>query len=196
VPEALVHDETPAGFFREQLEKAMEHQKVSTSAFTEYYLVNLLAHAVHAGHLPHPEPPFDEAPLATLYVRALRASRFERARLLRATGDTALFVSGFFGESLAGKLVDLHYYRAMGGQAYSRLSQEPSPFSPDVFAELARRFAAFTDLLCEISEASRLTSNQSVLQLYERWVQTGSPRSARLLADQGITPLAGGGGVQ
>ena len=38
---------------------------------------------------------------ALLYARALQSStRQERARLLRAMGDTALFVSGFFSESL------------------------------------------------------------------------------------------------
>jgi hypothetical protein len=193
--ERLVNEETPAAFFREQLEKAMEHQKVSTSAFTEYYLVNLLAHCVLADNLPTPEPPYDEAPLAVLYIRALQASRFERARLLKAMGDMALFMSGFFGASLAGKLVDFHYYRAMGGRAYSHLSQEPSPFSPDVFLELAGRFTEFADLLSEVSEATRLTTNQSILQLYERWMQTGSRRSAMLLAARGITPVLGGGGA-
>jgi hypothetical protein len=195
VTEPLVREETAAAFFKEQLEKAMEHQKISTSAFTEYYLVNLLAHRVYSQTVPDPEPVLEETPLALLYVRAVRASQFERARLLRAMGDMALFVCGFFEESLAGKIVDLHYYRSMGGLAYSHLSQQPSPFGHDVFGELAQRFVVFADLFSEVSEASRLTSNQSVVQLYERWAQTGSPRSARLLADKGITPVPEGGGT-
>ena len=44
--ERLVREETPLEFFREQLEKAMEHQRVATSAFTEYYLVSLLTRSV------------------------------------------------------------------------------------------------------------------------------------------------------
>ena len=70
----LVRDETPMEFFREQLERAMEHQKVSTSAFTEYYLVNLLAGAC-AASCRRREPGFDETPLAVLYVRAMQSSR-------------------------------------------------------------------------------------------------------------------------
>src|SRR5258705_395092 len=101
--ERLVREETPMEFFREQLARAMEHQKVSTSAFTEYYLVNLLTSCVRGDALPPPEPGFDETPLALLYVRALKATRHERGRLLRAMGDTALFVSGFFSDSLSGK---------------------------------------------------------------------------------------------
>jgi hypothetical protein len=192
--ERLVH-ESPAEFFRVQLMKAMEHQRVSTSAFTEYYLVNLLASGVRGdGRASAPELADVETPLALLYIRALQSSRAERARLLRTMGDTALFVSGFFADRLHNKLVDLQYYRAMGGHAYARLSQEnASAFAPLVFDELAGRFAQFADVLWEVSETSRINaSNHSVLALYERWLQTGSRRSAELLAGQGIHPVPPG----
>ena len=87
--ERLVRDEKPAEFFKEQLEKAMQHQKVSTTAFTEYYLVNLLADCVQTEPLLS-EPGYEQTPLALLYVRALAAPGYQRARLLRALGDTAL----------------------------------------------------------------------------------------------------------
>jgi hypothetical protein len=190
----LVLEETPMQFFREQLGKAMEHQKVSTSAFTEYYLVNLLTRCVRGEALPPTEPGYDETPLALLYVRALEASRHERARLLRGMGDTALFMSGFFAESLNGRTADLSYYRTMGGQAYSRLSQEevPFPFDRSVFSELAFRFTQFADLLSEVSETSQLSATRSVLVLYQRWLETGSRRAAALLAEQGVMPLPPG----
>ncbi len=189
--ESLLREETPLEFFREQLEKAMEHQRVATSAFTEYYLVSLLTRCVSGEPLPAAEPGFDETPLALLYVRALEASHRDRARLLQALGDSALFVSGFFADSLTGKVVDLGYYRAMGGQAYARLSRvaNPAGYGPGVFTELAKRFTQFADLLQEVSESTHLTTNRSILALYERWVQTGSRRSAGLLAEQGISPV-------
>jgi hypothetical protein len=192
----LVREESPMEFFKEQLEKAMEHQKVSTSAFTEHYLVSLLAGCVRGDGLPPPDPSYEEIPLAVLYVQALRSSRFERARLLRTMGDTALFVSGFFADSLSRTLVDLAYYRAMGGQAYARLSREERTlgYAPDVFEELSGRFTEFADVLSEVSETSRLVSDRSVLQLYERWVQTGSRRAAVLLAERGIAPMGPGDG--
>jgi hypothetical protein len=193
--ERLLSEQSPLEFFRAQLERAMQHQKVSTSAFTEFYLANMLAVCVQGDPLPAPEKGFDEMPLALLYVRASEASRFNRARLLRMLGDGALFVSGFFGDSLNRKMVDLAYYRRLGGQAYARLSHEDGwmEYEPAVFAELARRFPEFTDVLAEVSENSRLTaSDRSTLQLYERWVQTGSRRAAALLAERGITPVAPG----
>ena len=188
--EHLVHDESPVEFFREQLERAMDHQKVSTSEFTQYYLVNLLAGVVR-GQLPPREPGYDETPLALLYVRAIQSSRRDRAKLLRAMGDTALFMSGFFADSLGRRLVDFDYYRAMGGFAYARLAREEDPrvFGPEVFSELSFRFTEFADLLSEISEQSHLATSQSVLKLYERWLQTGSRRASVLLAERGITPV-------
>jgi hypothetical protein len=192
----LVREESPVEFFKEQLERAMERQKVCTSAFTEHYLVSLLAGCIRGGGLPAPDPGYDETPLALMYVQALQASRQERVRLLRAMGDTALFVSGFFADSLSRTLVDLGYYRAMGGQAYARLSREERGlgYGTGVFEELSGRFTEFADVLSEVSEASRLFGDRSVLQLYERWVQTGSRRAAVLLAERGIAPVGPGDG--
>lgn len=190
--EDLVSRQSPLEFFRSQLEKAMQHQRVCTSAFTECYLANLLAACVRGNTLAAREPGFDEMPLALLYVRAMESSRFDRARLLRALGDSALFVTGFFADSLQGKLVDAGYYKTLGGHAYARLSQEDGWLEYDcqVFGELSQRFAEFADVLAEVSENSRLgNTNRSILQLYERWMQTGSRRAAALLAERGITPV-------
>ncbi|HET7292776.1 MAG TPA: hypothetical protein VFM88_10145 [Vicinamibacteria bacterium] len=187
--ESLVREETPLEFFRERLGRALEHQRVSTSAFTEFYLVNLLSAAVRGDLVPGPEPGFDETPLALLYARAMEAARHERARLLRLLGDSALFVSGFFAESLDRKLADAAYYRTLGGRAYARLSSEETlPFGPNVFGELGERFGQFADVLSEVSEATRLSRPVALLKLYERWVVTRSRRAALLLVEQGINP--------
>jgi hypothetical protein len=189
--ESLVSDETPIDFFRCRLTQAMEHQRVSTSALTEHYLVSLLVEAVEAAADARG---IEEAPLSLLYVRALQASGRERQLLLRGLGDSALFISGFFADSLERRRVEPGYYRALGGRAYGQLGQEEG-LGPHVFSELGRRFLAFADLFAEVSETSRLTSQTSVVRLYERWRRTGSPRAARLLARRGIVPSTTDGGV-
>jgi hypothetical protein len=197
--ERMVVGETPVEFFREQLVKAMEHQRVATSAFTEFYLVNLLAACTTGETLPRPEAGFDEMPLALLYVRALQAARHERAMLLRSMGDTALFVSGFFAESLTEGAGSLRYYCDLGGHAYAQLAHEHEPAAsvgPAVFGELAAHFRRLVDVLSEVSESSRLNTPLSVVRLYERWLQTGSRRAATLLAERGITPLPPGDAVR
>ena len=193
----LLSGPTPLEYFREQVVNAIEHQKLDVSEFAEHYLVELLARCVRTeAALPGAEPGFDELPLALLYVRALRAAAHERARLLRAMGDTALFVSGFFADSLADSAGDLRYYHTLGGTAYARLSREAERDGvvSETFAELASRFRALADVLSEVSEASRLTSSVSVLRLYQRWVETRSRHAAHLLAEQGITPADPGPG--
>ena len=105
--------------------------------------MHLLTGFARGDRLPGREPGFDETPLAILYARALQASRFERTVLMRATADTALFVSGFFAESLPGGSGDIRYYASLGGRAYTHLGQEHRPEDPaggSVFDELAARF--------------------------------------------------------
>jgi hypothetical protein len=187
----IVRDETAVAFFHDHLLAAMGHQRLATSAFTECYLVNLLAAFARGERMPGREPGFDETPLALLYARALEATGWERARLLRTTADTALFVSGFFADSLPRGGGDLHYYAMLGGGAYARLGcdhERGGRVTTGVFTELARRFRDFVDLLAEVAERTMITSPMSLVRLYERWRKTGSRRAAVLLARQGITP--------
>jgi hypothetical protein len=188
----VLRDETSFEYFREQVVAALERQKVETSAFTEYYLVDLLARCVEGRTSTTPDPGDDAMPLSLLYLRALHAASRERARLLRAMGDTALFVSGFFPESVEDRVGDLRFYHRLGGDAYRRLSREHdehAAFTPDVFSELAARFREFADVLTLVSETSRaLSGPASVLRLYERWIQTGSRLAAERLAREGVVP--------
>jgi hypothetical protein len=188
----VLKGETPLEYFRERVVDAMQRQKVETSAFTEYYLVDLLARWAEGRATAAPPPDTDAMPLSVLYLRALNAASRERARLLRAMGDTALFVSGFFPESVVDRVGDLRFYHRLGGDAYRRLSREADDrgaFAPDVFSELAARFREFADVLTLVSEASRSSSPSSVLRLYERWLQTGSRLMAERLAREGVVPL-------
>src|SRR5207244_1985597 len=111
---------------------------------------------------------------------------------LKEIGDLTLFTSGFFSDSLRGKLVDIDYYVSMGGTAYTALSRyETDTFSP-VFAELAEKFIAFVDVLSEVSERTSCASNADLLRLYERWLKTGSRRSCQLLLERGVVPHPAG----
>jgi hypothetical protein len=121
-------------------------------------------------------------------AQALEGSGAQQRAALKQIGDASLFISGFFSDSLRGKLVDLDYYISIGGCAYHALSRsESDTFSP-VFAELSHRFVEFVDVLSEVSERTSLASNVDLLRLYERWLKTGSRRSGQLLVEQGVVP--------
>ena len=160
-----------------------------TSAFTEYYLVNLLA-ALRARRRAA-----RAASRATTRCRwpCSTCARW-RPRATSARGCCARWATprcscpASSPTASTRKLADLGYYRRMGGQAYARLSQEDgcaARSSRSVFAELAGRFTQFADVLSEVSETQPpRPATARCSQLYERWLQTGSRRAAALLAEQ------------
>ncbi len=184
-------EKTPAEFFRDELIRAMAHQKVSASTFTEFYLVNLLAGSMRSHDVATDDPGAADLPLAELYARAIAAPRNDRARLLRALGDTALFVSGFFADSLARRRAEARYYSSFGSFAYGHLSRRDQllGFGPEVYGELARRFHEFADVLTEVADHTHATASDSVPQLYERWLRTGSGAAAERLLELGVMPM-------
>ena len=90
-------------FFRELLTSAIENQRARVQPFTELYLVNLLHEflASEALYIQTEDGTREQRPLAFLLKDALEEAGPARLRLLRRLGDTSLFVSGFFPDSLA-----------------------------------------------------------------------------------------------
>ncbi len=182
--------ETPTEYFKELVESALHHQRVQTDELTAYYLVNLLCGFVRVDRTGGSGHAFDAEPLALRLGRALKAGGAEQRAGLRRVGDAALFISGFFSDSLRRKVVDVDYYIALGGYAYGQLSRLSDTVLAPVFAELADKFVTFVDILAEVSERSAIGSNLDLLRLYEKWLRTGSRRDGARLAARGIVPNA------
>jgi hypothetical protein len=197
VERSIVLGLTPQEFFKEAVSGALSHRRLRIQETTEFYLVNLLAGHLSSGKLspPRGEAGLGTEPLAFILKRALEAEREERRRTLKQLGDTSLFVSGFFGDSLAGSLVDVGYYNAMGERAYDALSgfERADAAIAQVYEELARRFPELVDVLAEIAELSDLSSNRGIVKLYERFLATGSQRVAARLRERGVALFAGPG---
>jgi len=182
----LVHSQTPVEFFKELVEEAMDRQGFSSSELSSYYLVHVLEQFVASDELYAGVEVDKETTLAELLCQALAASGSRQFTMLKFTGDLALFVSGFFSDSIARRRVDLDYYVRMGGYAYGRAARSRTADIAAVFQELSAKFARFVDVLNEVSEKSSLGGSVGILRLYERWLQTGSPRSKSLLRREGI----------
>ncbi len=182
-------------WFREVVAEALGHRKLRVQEVTEFYLVNVLTRFLEREQLfvEDAEGNVESEPLALILLRALAAERRERTAGLRRLGDTALFVSGFFGDSLAGRPVDVPYYIAMGERAYGVLAEEERGRGAAPFDELSDRFELFVDLFSEIAELSQLRSNRGLLKLYERWMLTRSERVANLLRERGVALFSGPG---
>jgi hypothetical protein len=187
-------------YFRDVLAGARERQRIQVAEATEFYLVNLLAEFCRVDALYAPDDgrgTRDAEPLAFMLKRAQETTGFERVRELKRLADTSLYVSGFFGDSLTSKLVDIDYYIAMGGRAYSALAELLRDAKlGSLYEDLAEKFVPHVDLLSEVSDRASVGTNQGLLRLYERWVRTGSRRVARLLGERGVLPTKGSGFVQ
>lgn len=173
----------PIEHFKELVSEALQHQKVITNELAEYYLSSLLASFTTS------DKTIDE-PLAVAYLKAMGSSRDVQLRQMRDIGDISLFTSGFFSDSLSRKIVDIDYYMSMGSSCYGYVASiDRNEGVRELFGELAAKFAAFVDVLNEVSERSALTSSKDVLRVYERWLRTKSAFAEKKLRSMGIEPL-------
>jgi hypothetical protein len=185
-------------YFYDSVNSAVRNQQIDTSDETINYLVNLLTTFSRSEDLfEYTEDGVMLKPLALMYTDALsETALIERVRILQKLGDTALFISGVFSDSLNRKIVDIDYYIAMGGNAYSYLSASMrnhyrgSSVHP-LFEELTEKFVAFVDVLSEVTESQWQASNYDIMRLYEVWMRTGSERTKAILKKMGIDPVSG-----
>lgn len=184
----LLREQTPAEYFRELVESALQRQHLQAGNLTEYYLVNLLCQYVRLDARSSLGD-YGE-PLAIRLVRALEAGGSEQRARLRSLADFSLFMSGFFSDSLARRAVDVDYYKSMGEYAYGSLSRWEDDGFAEVFAELARKFVGYMDVLADVSDRTALASRTDVLRLYEKWLRTGSSRDGQRLVERGVLPNA------
>jgi hypothetical protein len=184
--------ETLASFFFEKLGDALKEHRVETAAETEHYLVRLLAdYATH---------PLDDEPLALKLLSATEAPPVERRQKLKEVGDTSLFVSGFWSESFARRVVDVDYYIGVGGTAYSQLARVSEGWSKDpfnnVFEELSAKFKRIVGVLTTLSQRiGPAATPQDLVRLYDKYRNTGSSWARARLAAMGVfVPGAEGAG--
>jgi hypothetical protein len=183
----LLHEQSPAAYFKGLLDAALARQHIRAGDLTSYYLVNLLCQFMRTDALDGFGP--NAEPLAFRLARALDKGGSAQRAQLRSLGDFSLFVSGFFADSFPRRTVDIDYYVSMGEYAYGSLSRQDRDAFAEVFGELSRKFVGFTDVLSDVSEQTGSPSSADALRLYEKWLKTGSARDGRRLVDRGIVPI-------
>lgn len=175
-------------YFKDLVERAVSRQGLHTSEMSCYYIVQLLDSFVQSDPVHGETPIGSDGTLAEMICQAMSANGARRLRLLRLTGDSALFVAGFFADSLRALPSGVEYYVRMGGSAYAHAAAVSPRTTSSLFTELAAKFVRFVDVLNEVSETSLLSKSRDrdLLRLYDRWLQTGSRRAEALLRREGI----------
>jgi hypothetical protein len=192
----LIERKAPRALFAELVAGAVEETRVAASPLAVTYLVELLDSRVRVRDAAADDPP-EEPTLAESLLRARQQQGATRLRGLRNLGDRALFIAGYFGDSLQRSLVDIDYYGDVGRAAYTHLAasladQVPEKTWPSLYAELAQRFDRFVDVLAEVGDRTRPRRGVDLLRLYERCLRTGSARDRRRLLRRGYLPPTGG----
>jgi hypothetical protein len=183
-------------YFRESMDAAIDKQGVDVDPHATHYVVNLLTLFARSEDLYEDHgPAYGLKPLALMMVDAVDAPTAEQRNFaLQRIGDVSLFIAGFFADSLAHRLVDLDYYIYMGGNAYGSLSDEMrgtlrGKVLANVYRELAHKFQTVVDILNEVRDGARQSTDIDLLRTYEVWLRTGSKRAESLLRQNGVVPM-------
>lgn len=183
-------------FFDERLADAVDAQGVELSTDSRRYLALLLVECKRSERLLTATDRPDT--LAELHLVAATADRVRAMRLYRHLGDRALYVAGYFQESLKRKAVGVDYYADMGGAAYQQVATLGGTISvgedpwAHMFMELAEHFRGCIEVLAEVSERNLADGTQDIVALYERFLESRSEVIARRLTELGVlTGLAG-----
>jgi hypothetical protein len=193
---AWIDVSAPRAVFAELMAGALDHTLPPPTATAIAYLIDLLAERTQAPLAVLPVA--DDARLLAALVGRTGESTAERLVRLRQLGDAALFVAGFFGESLARRAFGPAPTREAGRLAYGALSAALAPLAEErtwsrLYEELADRFRDFADVLAEVGERTRRGAPAPLAGLYARFLATGSPRDRRRLLDLGaLAPDLGG----
>ena len=176
------------GFFFEMINEGKAKICFNPSETASYYLVDLMDSFLSSN--PSVEDIDQDSgsnTLAELFLHATSKDDKCKIKLLKKLGDTTLYVSGFFGDSLNRKLVDIDYYANVGETAYSTLAASINePAFSEVYMEFADRFMNFVELLAYISLKVNLQSDEDVLRLYEKYLMTGSDLAKNKLIEEGL----------
>ena len=209
---SIALERSVGGFFHEVVGEAVRTRQVDATEEATSYLVALLT------DFAHPDPGRGSAldqPLAFLLDEAFRTAGAERFQKLRTLGDGVLYLSGFFGDHIETRGVDVAYVTSVGATAYrgvASMLQHPDGASrrrttdessdqaaeESVFSELAIKFHQFVEVLAVVAEttlAQQAKTERGVLKLYERWLRSGSATLAKELGLRGIVPVRGTSGV-
>jgi hypothetical protein len=165
------------GFFHEVLTDALDRHSVDASEDAECYLVSLLGEFTRQR--------ITDEPLSIKLVATSEPA--ERVRALKEVGDTSLYVTGFFAESLERKLVKADYYIRLGEAAYGELAGRlaASRGARAVYRELAAKFPSFVEVLAEVASQVNFVGSD-VGKLYQKWLATRAEWVERRLRALGM----------
>ncbi len=174
-------------YFRRRLQRYAERLRPPPHEDTLWYLGEMMHRFSRSDHFfDYQDGALTMRPLALLYgdARSTEDHR-ERCLLLQRLGDMALFIGAFFPERHARRGIRRDYFIGMGSAAYDYLSEQARQ-NRHVYQELTRGFAQMLELVARAGHRRDKQSEEEMLQLYARWLETGDPVLAQQLKAMGV----------
>ncbi len=179
-------------YFNEMVDEALKHRHIDTRPIVRTYLAQLLQFHINAENLFETQSAENRPinTLAEMYLSAQHLENRQKIDLLKKLADRALYMSGFFAESFARKIIDVDYYVDMGETAYRDLSHLTNEeMLSGVYKTFSERFIEFVDVLSYISHGANIQSNEDILKLYDVYMKTGSEVARQKLTEIGVTTV-------
>lgn len=186
--------ETSLGnYFRERLADIGEDMTPPPREDTLWYLADMLTRFANSDQVfSYEDGRLGLRPLAMLYSDAHEADTTrERCLILRHLGDLSLFLGALSPEFFARRGIGKDYFVGMGGGAYDYLADNARN-NRQVFSELAATFTRMLEVVAQACSREAFFDASDILNLYQRWVESGDPMIARQLQAVGIEPFQGG----
>lgn len=124
-------------------------------------------------------------PLAISFLEAFNENQNQCIRKLKSVGDHALYIAGYFAESLNKKIIDVDYYNSLGKKAYAEIYNILGD-NGQVYYSLYNDYNKLLELLTAISFNTMQTGTKNLIKLYDRWLITGSNILEKKLNEMGI----------
>ena len=178
--------ESTKDFFNVLIKTGLSESNIKVSVSVKNYLNDLLQFYILSDHL------FSETnssgkkqinTIAELYLTR-NISKVNTKNQLKKIGDTSLYLSGFFRESLKRKMISVDYYIQMGQNAYETLGDLQK--EGDLFKELAQHFTDLVFVLFCIYKKSIGNHYDYLLSLIDQYMDTQSNKVAKELLSHGI----------
>lgn len=121
--------------------------------------------------------------LGVLFLEAIKEPQCIAVKKLKSIADHTLYMAGYFSQSLNNKLIDINYYCNLSKKAYLELY---SILDEVIYNKIVNNYSCLIDVLTELSFHTMQTSTKNLIQLYDRWLETGSTVIERKLNENGI----------
>lgn len=179
-------------YFSEMVNEAIVERKLNIHKSVRTYLAGVLQYYIFSENFHEKTTENLHVPttLAELLLFAQNYDEPIKSQYLKKLGDRALYISGFFSDYLNRRVVDVNYYIGMGEIAFDALSQATrEQIQSRVYKNISANFNLYVDVYSYISYKARVNNNQNILEIYNRYLKTGSEVSKKILIDSGILDL-------